>query len=214
MSLKAICAAALMAVGTAAPAASLLKISGGNSVAVPGNNDFKGQLHSLFGLDFYSTNRTITLTHAARLTFFFLGSASGFTNSFASGPISWLETDSNHFISPVAISGSYVLGPGTYKPYFHTPSGGATAAPSYPGNTGFGIFLPSGSASGFSASSLVFGYDDPTSNNPANFDKDYDDFMVQVVASPTPEPEAWASLGVGMGLAAFVARRRRKRAAT
>ena len=212
MSIKAILSIVLTATAVAAEATPVIAVSGGNSFSVASNNDFRTVTNGLNdrGLLYYSTSRTITLTQAATLSLFFLGSESGYQNRFTSGTITWLETDGGgSFVTPVS-QGSYFVPAGSYAPFFSTPSGGATTDPSLPGDNGFGIFMSSDSPDGFTASSLVFGYDDPTSDNPANFDKDYDDFMVQVVATAAPEPAIWAMMLTGFGLSGWVLRRQQR----
>ncbi len=188
-------------------AASFTVSPGSFSAAVPGNNDFKGQLAGL-GLGSYtSTGASIFLATPRTLRFEFLGSESGANNFFtANGITSFQEVDSNNFGAPVLIGQGVFTNAQFQSIFFNSGSASNVLTNAMIGDARFGIFMPGNgtdSDSLFNSNVLHFGFDDMINNN----DDNHDDFLVRV--SAVPEPSTWLSMIMGFGLLGVMARRRR-----
>ena len=188
------------------PAKAAILVDGiGDTMAVPDNFAFKSQLEADSSLVTQSSNLlSISLTEAARITFYALGSESNLENSFFFGSLN--DTEQNYSYDPTRVIGSVdITSPGTLGGLLFTSSGGL---PAVPGLSNFGIFLPSGfSGTSFLTDRLVFGYDD---GGPA--DDDFDDFVIAAQISPIPEVRTWFLMLAGFGLVGMQLRRNRLKA--
>jgi hypothetical protein len=191
----------------AAPASAAVTITTGDTTnPIPGNNDFQANLNALGLFDFTTTNATITLDTGAQILFEFLGSESGFSDTFSTAgatPLSLTENSTleNHFASPIVIGADSFLAGSLAGLLNFTSSGGAAATV---GEDGFGIFLPAGFTGSMSTNTFYLGYDDRINNA----DDNHDDFIVR--ATVLPEPGTWAMMLLGFGAAGFAMRRQRK----
>lgn len=206
-------AAMAMSLPGVAQAAATVTVNFSGTTAVPANNDFQSQLSGL-GFNFYSSlGASLIANGPVSLTFEFLGSESGYSDTFstASGvtytETSWLE---NHFAAPILIGTTYFAG-GDLKNFLNFTTTGVGGANATVGDDGFGIFLARGATSGFSTNVFYIGYDDQITRK----DDNHDDFIVKVtVNSPVPEPSTWAMLLFGFGVVGFALRRRVSRTAS
>ena len=190
-----------------APASAAVTITTGDTTnPIPGNNDFQANLNGLGLFDFTTTNASIVLEDGAQIIFEFLGSESGFNDTFSTAgaaPVSYTETSAieNHFGSPITI-GADTFASGSLAGLLNfTSSGGA---PATVGEDGFGILLPAGFTGSMSTNVFYLGYDDRINNA----DDNHDDFIVR--ATVLPEPGTWAMMLFGFGAAGIAMRRQRK----
>ena len=206
--LTALAGVAALALATPASAGFTVTFTGANPV--PGNNDFQADLASAGLTQFTTTGATITLSEDAQILFEFLGSESGFSDTFfttgALPNLSYTETSSppgeNHFAAPIVI-GVDQLFAGNMANFFNFSSSGPGADATI-GDDGFGIFLGPNAVSGLSTNVLYFGYDEQINMQ----DDNHDDFIVR--ATVLPEPGTWAMMLLGFGAAGFAMRRQRK----
>ena len=209
---KILLAAAAMALSlpVTAQAAANVTINFSGTTPVPANNDFQSQLSGLGLVSYAATGASIFLNGPASLVFEFLGSESGFSDTFStSGGLSLTETSTfeDHFASSILIGTQYFAGGDLTKLLNFTSNFGG---PATVGDSGFGIFLGPRAASGGTYNTFYLGYDDQISN----IDDNHDDFIVKVtVNSPVPEPSTWAMLLFGFGVVGFALRRRMSRSA-
>lgn len=215
--------AGVSAVAMATPASASAVITTGVITAIPSNNDFQAQLNGLGLFNYTDVGAAIALTAPAVLSFDFLGSESGFSDTFTAvgstmtgafiptgftcSGASCTEHSGfeNHFGAPVAM-GSGVYGAGPLAGLLNFTSSGGL--PATIGGDGFGIFIPAG-VSGVLAPTDVFyiGYDDFG----AGPDDNHDDFIVRVTLSPAvPEPATWGMMLLGFGAMGMIIRRSRK----
>jgi hypothetical protein len=195
--------AAALAFGTSANASAIITFNTTNPV--PGNNDFQGDLAGL-GLTLFTTDgATITLTENSLLTFEFLGSESGFDDTFQAGLVSFTETSSFTPWSTTLLGADSFLA-GSLAGLLNFSSTTGPGANATVGDDGFGIFLGANDVSGLSTNVFYLGYDDQITN----VDDNHDDMIIRVTVSPAvPEPATWAMMLLGFGAAGFVLRRRR-----
>ena len=190
----------------AALQAQTVQINFGATGLIPGNNDFQAQLNGLGLTSFTTTGATMTLSANAQIFFEFLGSESGFSDTFTAGPVNYTENTNftNNFASPIALGfASFTAGSLAGLMTF-TSSGGVTATI---GQDGFGIFLGPRQTSGQSVSVFYLGYDDQINNQ----DDNHDDFILRAtVFGPVPEPTTWAMMLVGFAGVGYSMRRRRR----
>jgi len=178
--------------------------------AVPGNNDFATELANMGLYTYVTAGASITLDAAATITFYFLGSESGFDDTFLvpSAGISYQELgDQNHFLAPILLgAGAFDAGVLTGLSFISNGPGANASI----GDDGFGIFLPRGADSPFGPTDwFVLGYDDHINNQ----DDNHDDLMIlAVIGAPVPEPGTWAMLLVGFGALGAAMRRKTSRA--
>lgn len=210
---KMILAAAAMALSlpVTAQAAANVTINFSGATAIPANNDFQGLLAGLGLTSYASAGASIFLNGPASLVFEFLGSESGFFDTFSTaGGLSYTETSSgviNNFAAPILIGTEFFAGGDLTKLLNFTSNGGIAATV---GDDGFGILLGGGDQSGGTFNTFYLGFDDQISN----IDDNHDDFIVKVtVNSPVPEPSTWAMLLFGFGIVGFALRRRISRTA-
>ncbi len=206
-------AIASMALAIPAAAAVTFNVGIGSPVdTIPGNNNFQSNLNAA-GLYLYTAGgATISLSGKATVTFEFLGSESGFSDSFSAraGAIGISENSSFTAWNPVAL-GSLVYNAGSINDWIFTSAGGAQNKGI--GSLEFGIFLPRGAVANGSYSSnvLYLGFDDQITGD----DDNHDDMIIRVTAEDfggqgvVPEPASWAMLIAGFGLVGAVSRRRR-----
>src|SRR5213082_1644749 len=101
--------AGVSALATSSIVSAAATITFGSTVAVPGSNDFQSSLGSLGLSRIASTGADIVLDSDSLITFYFLGSESGFSDTFqttnGAPNISSTENSSfeSHFGSPVLI---------------------------------------------------------------------------------------------------------------
>jgi hypothetical protein len=174
---------------------------------IAGDNDFESALNGL-GLTRYATlGSSIVLDAGTTIRFDFLGSESGYDDTFftISGPaLSFTETTAwqDNFLAPILI-GTAAFGPGSLATLLNFSS--SAGNPATVGLDGFGIFLGPNQLSGAAVDTFYFGYDDQITG-----DDDYDDFIVRATLVAVPEPMTWALLLAGFGLAGAALRRRRQ----
>lgn len=181
-----------------------VQIDFGATNPVPANNDFQGQLAGL-GLTLYTTTgATITLTEDSVLTFEFLGSESGFNDTFEAGSVSFTEMST---FTPWAslLLGADIFSAGDLAGILNFTNSG-NGVTSTVGDDGFGIFLGANDVSGLLTNVFYLGYDDQISN----IDDNHDDMIIKVTVSPAvPEPGTWAMMLLGFGAVGYAMRRRR-----
>jgi PEP-CTERM motif len=196
--------AAALTFGSSANASAIITFGGTNPVPIPGN-DFAGQLAGL-GLTLYTTTgATITLDENSILTFEFLGSESGFNDTFQAGGVNFTET-TGFTAWTNQLLGSNFFAAGSLAGLLNFSSVSGPGANATVGDDGFGIFLTPNNVSGFSTNVFYLGYDDQINN----IDDNHDDMIIRVTVSPAvPEPATWAMMLLGFGAAGFVLRRRR-----
>jgi len=188
--------AGLAALTLAAPAAASVQINFGGTVTVPNNNDFKSQLNGLGLTGIASTGASLILNSDATITFSLLGTESGFSDRFVtiSAPnLSYTENTSfqNDFNAPITIGNAF-FSAGSLAGLLNFSAVGGL--PATVGQTGFGIYVPTGTSSGQSLDTFYIAYDD----QPTNPDRDYDDMIIRAVVHPAvPEPATWAMMLMG-----------------
>lgn len=209
---KTILAAAAMALSlpATAQAAANVTINFSTTNAIPASNDFQSQLNGL-GLTQYATaGASLFLNGPASLVFEFLGSESGYNDTFSTvGGLTYTETSwlEDHFAAPILIGTEYFAGGDLFKLLNFTSNLGVGATV---GDDGFGIFLGPRAVSGGTYNTFYLGFDDEITRQ----DDNHDDFIVRVtVNSPVPEPSTWAMLLFGFGIVGFALRRRLSRTA-
>ncbi len=206
-------AAMAMSLPGVAQAAATVTVNFSGTTAIPANNDFQSQLNGLGFTSYASLGASLIANGPVSLTFEFLGSESGYNDTFSTGSgvtyteSSWFE---NHFAAPILIGTTYFAG-GDLKNFLNFTTSGAGGANATVGDDGFGIFLTRGATSGYSTNVFYLGYDDQITRK----DDNHDDFIVRVtVNSPVPEPSTWAMLLFGFGVVGFALRRRVSRTAS
>ena len=208
-----ILAAAAFALASPATAfaAPVIKAVFPTSAPITASNNFKTNLAAAGFTKYSAPITSLFLTGMAKITWSYMGSESGFKDTFNSvsiGSLSYTETSTgfdNKWHAPVVIgTQTYASATSLSGLLKFTSNYGLTAAP---GSAGFAVFLKPGQASGTGYSTLYFGYDDERSNP----DRDFDDLIVKAVvtAVPVPEPGTWLMLLSGFALVGSVLRRRR-----
>lgn len=183
-----------------------VQINYSTAIPVPSSNDFQGSLSTLGLTRYTAQGATMVLASNSTIFFEFLGSESGFSDTFTAGPVTYTENSSfeNHFGVPIALGSANFLAGSLAGLMTFTSSGGVTATV---GHDGFGIFLGLNQVSGQSFSTFYLGYDDQVTNQ----DDNHDDFIVRATVRPAvPEPATWAMMLVGFGAMGVSLRRRRK----
>ena len=174
--------------------------------AISGNNDFAGDLNTTYGLDNMAagSDTDISLTADALLTFYYLGSESGYMDMFTAGSVMGVENNSDNFPGGILLGSDIFLAGSLMGQLLFSSSSGA---PATIGDEGFGIFLPDDYVSGTGVTEFFIGYDDQLTNPD---DDNHDDFLVRVTVGPAvPEPATWAMMLMGFGAAGYAMRRRR-----
>lgn len=199
----------------AAPAALQAQTVQVNYVAssgVPANNNFVTQLAGLGYTSYTTSGASLILSGPATIYFEFLGSESGFSDTFTAdglyGDPTRTETSGfeNHFASPIPIGFASFLG-GSLTGLLNFTSTGGPMSSATVGMDGFGIFLGRGQTTGQNVSVFYLGFDDQITNQ----DDNHDDFIVRAtVLPPVPEPATWAMMLVGFAGVGVAMRRRRR----
>lgn len=194
----------LSALALPAAGQATVQINFTTTAPVPGSNDFQSQLSGL-GLTRFTTNlATLILSSNSIITFEFLGSESGFNDTFTAGPVTYSEftTLTNNFASPIALGSANFSAGSLLNLLNFTSSGGA---PATVGQDGFGIFLGANQTSGQSFSTFYLGYDDQITNQ----DDNHDDMIIRAtVRDAVPEPATWAMMLLGFAGIGMAFRRR------
>lgn len=173
---------------------------------VPLNNDFQAQLAGLGLTSFTTTGATMILDSNATIFFEFLGSESGFSDTFTAGPATYTENTgfTDNFAAPIPIGFASFLAGSLGGLLNFTSSGGVAATV---GMDGFGIFLGANQTTGQSFSTFYLGYDDQITAQ----DDNHDDFIVRAtVLGAVPEPTTWAMMLMGFAGVGYSMRRRRR----
>lgn len=194
---------AALALCGAAPANAAAIIDFTSTTPISGLNDFQSDLN-LLGLSQVATlGSSIMLNADSVITFEFLGSESGFSDTFATATLSFTEFTSfvDNFASPVLI-GSEGFNAGSLAGLLNFTSSGGV--PATVGSDGFGIFLGPNAVSGDAYSVFYFGYDDQITNQ----DDDFDDFIVRATITAVPEVSTWAMMLFGFAAAGYTLRRK------
>jgi hypothetical protein len=194
----------------AAPTISV--VGGFGPMAIPAINNFKSELMGA-GFTQYTTSSNLFLTGMAKITYYYMGSESGFFNRFTAGSSSYTETSGGYetkWLSPVLIGTQTYATGGSLAGLLGFSSASVGGLPSPLGSDGFGVFLTAGKTTGYST--IYFGYDDERSRP----DDNHDDFIVKAVitAVPVPEPGTWAMLLSGFAIVGSLLRRRRSNGVT
>jgi hypothetical protein len=207
--------AAILSAVLAMPAAAAVTFNvgiGSPVQAIPTNNNFQGNLNGVGLYQYTAGGASVSLSGKANVTFEFLGSESGFSDSFSAGGGAIFVSENSSFTAwnPVTL-GSLTYNAGSITDWIFNSSGGAQNKGI--GTLEFGIFLPRGAvANGIYASNVLYlGFDDQINGD----DDNHDDIIIRVTAEDfggqgtVPEPASWAMLIAGFGLVGAVSRRRR-----
>lgn len=181
-------------------------------------NNFKTNLNTAGFTNFTTPITSLILSGMANVTWSYMGSESGFKNTFNTvhiGTLSYTETSGgfdNKWNAPVLIgTQTYAAATNLTSLLSFSSNLGLTAGV---GSAGFAAFLKpgAGSVSGAGYTTIYFGYDDERSRP----DRDYDDFIVRatITAVPVPEPGTWAMLLAGFAIVGSLLRRRRSNGVT
>jgi PEP-CTERM motif len=207
--------AAIASMALAMPAAAAVTFNVGIGAPVkviPGNNDFRGNLDAATLYEYTAGGATISLSGKATLTFEFMGSESGFHDSFSAAGGTITASENSSFTAWGSVPrGSAVYNAGPITDWLFSSSGGAVNKGV--GTLEFGIFLPRGQLAGgnYSSNVLYLGFDDQITGD----DDNHDDMIIRVTAEDfggqgtVPEPASWAMLIAGFGMVGAVSRRRR-----
>jgi hypothetical protein len=202
--------AALSALALPASANASVEITWPSTTPVPGpggsagaDNMFYPELSGILGANpvYASVGAAINLTEAYVLRFEFLGSESGFDDTFSSVGLSYTETSphnpgENHFGAPILIGEAYYAA-GSLAGLLNFTTSGLTGKAATVGEAGFGIFLPNDQKklSLGIGDSFYFGYDDEITG-----DDNHDDFLIKAtILSAVPEPSTWLLMILGFG---------------
>ena len=219
--LAALAALSALALPAQAQATATITFPGTEAIPGPGggpgsDNMFAGELSGL-GLDvFASLGADIVLDVAHVIRFDFLGSESGFSDTFTAGAVTWTETSAhdpgeNHFAAPIFL-GLDAFGAGSLAGSLNFTTSGFPIQPGTQpvttvGDLGFAIFLPRAAQSGLvlnDGDSFYIGFDDYISG-----DDNHDDFIVRATLLPAvPEPSTWLLMILGFGAIGFGMRQR------
>ena len=205
--LAALACTTMIALPASAQAAAIIDF--GTSTEISESNNFKSLLNGLGLTRYASLGSSITLDAGSSIRFEFLGTESGYSDTFSTvpGALSYTEATllQNNFLAPILI-GTAAFDAGTLAGLLNFSSSGGD--PATIGQKGFGVFLGPNQVSGAAVNTFYFGYDDRITG-----DDDFDDFIVRatlLAAEPraVPEPATWGLLLAGFGLAGFALRRR------
>ncbi len=185
----------------AAPATAVsFTVTPGFSAGLVRGNDFRRDLRALGLTRITSRDASMTLARTARLQFSYMGSESGFINSFVVGNNRFAETNKANWGAAPMFTSLQLAGPVTN--WLFTSNRGVQNRGI--GTREFAIFLPASLPDGrYTTNRLLLGFDDQINNR----DDDHDDFIVAV--SGVPEPASWLMLMAGFGLAGSALRRQR-----
>ena len=199
-------AAAIGALAPSAAANAAIVVSFSGTQALPAANDFSSELTGL-GLTRYATSGIDLVADApGTITFEFLGSESGFDDSFEAPGISFTEMSSfeNHFASPIEL-GSSLFSTGSLAGLINFLS--SEGKTSTVGEQGFALFLDPIQVSEQAVSVFYLGFDDQVTGQ----DDDYDDLIIRgTYTGAIPEPGTWALMILGFGAIGGLLRLQRK----
>ena len=198
--------AGLSAIALPAAAQAQVQINYTGSTAIPALNDFQSQLSGLNLTRYTALGATLVLASNSTIFFEFLGSESGYSDTFTAGSVTFTETSSfqNQFGAPISLGSANFLA-GSLAGLLNFTS--SLGAPATVGQDGFGIFLSPTQVSGQSFSTFYLGYDDQVTNQ----DDNHDDFIVRArVVAAVPEPTSWAMMLIGFAGVGYSMRRRRR----
>jgi len=176
----AVAVAAMLSGGGVAEAASLT-VTGGTTIAIPGNNDFKVQLTAA-GATGLTWGGLLGVDGPGTVTYTYMAAESGYINTFnvyTQGSydivaLQFSKTEGNEAWAANVLIGSQEVAAGALSLEFTSNNG----VPAQNGGNSFGIYQTSNP-------NLVFlGYDD----NGAGPDGDYDDMIIKVEFAPVPVP--------------------------
>lgn len=190
----------------AAAQAQTVQVNYGVTNPVPANNNFQAQLAGLGFTSFTTTGATLILDSNAQIFFEFLGSESGFSDTFTAGSVTYTENSSlsNNFGAPIALGWESFLA-GSLGGLLNFTS--SLGMPATVGSDGFGIFLGPNQTSGQSVSVFYLGYDDQINNQ----DDNHDDLIIRAtIHPPVPEPTTWAMMLIGFAGVGYAMRRSRR----
>lgn len=185
------------AIGIALPQAAnaAVIVSFASADALPAGNNFNSALTGL-GLTRYATSGVGLVVDApGTITFDFLGSESGYNDSFEAPGVSFTETSSfqNNFASPISIGSVFFPSGNLTDVISFLSSGGKTATV---GDAGFTLFLDPIQISEQAVSVFYLGFDDQITGQ----DDDFDDIIIRgTYAGAMPEPGTWLMLIMGFG---------------
>lgn len=198
LALAATCLA--LALPAAANAAADVTINFGATTAIPLNNDFRTNLSALGFTRYATLGSSIILNQATSITFHYMGSESGFTDTFTAGSV--LGVENNQAVWSPVLLGTSGFAAGSLATFLNFTSSGGIAATV--GQDGFGIFVGDNQVSGSNFTTFYFGYDDEI----RNVDDNHDDFIIRATVNAVPEPATWAMLVFGFGIVGSTLRRR------
>jgi hypothetical protein len=173
---------------------------------VPANNNFVSFLNGLGFTQYVQGALTsLVMNQAASIQFYFLGTESGFSDTFTTSNISFTENTSfqDNTAAPIYLGGTLFNAGSLAGLISFSNSGNATV--STVGTPGFGIYLPQGFQSGGTLTEFYIGYDDEV----LNIDDNHDDMIIKAVVTAVPEPTTWAMFVAGFGLIGWSIRRRK-----
>ena len=200
----------LLASALPVAAQAAVKITFDDKTTISDDNDFKSLLNGLGLTKYTSDGASLVLTENSIITFYLLGSESGFNDSFSTiSTPNLIKSENtpfqNNFGAPVSI-GAGAFNAGSLAGLLKFSSIGGK--PATVGDEGFGIFLKKGQVSGESFSTFYFGYDDQI----LGADNDYDDLIIKaVVTSAVPEPATWAMFLFGFAAVGGAMRAQRRK---
>jgi len=189
----------MCAASSPAMAAKFVVGTGVDVSPLSSNNDFRSQLAGR-GLTVLRTNAPLSINGAAKITYEYFASESGFRDTFKSGSVSYTETNKSTF-APVLMGTATFQNPSDFFAQF-TSSGHRQVHK--PGSVHFGYVLPTGTTGKFTTSTLWIAYDDQINNA----DDNHDDFIIRATIAGVPEPATWAMMIGGFGMAGAALRRR------
>ena len=209
---KLLVSAAALALTAMPASAGVIVNVGAPILPIPAaTNNFFTELTALGFTNFTSTGASLLLTGPSNITFEFLGTESGYFDSFSTtgpGAVNVTESSSgviNSFATPFDF-GTQLFAPGNLAGLLNFTSN--FGVPATVGDVGFGIFLPAGFVSGSSVTTLYFGYDDQDSGRIGSDDDNHDDLIIRATITAVPEPATWAMMITGFGLTGAALRRR------
>jgi hypothetical protein len=217
--LAAVAALCALALPASAQATATITFPGTDPIPGPGgapsvlDNMFAPELAGLGMTVFASTGADIVLDIAHLIKFEFLGSESGYSDTFTAGSVTHTELTAhvpgeNHFAAPIFL-GYEAFGPGSLSGLLNFTTTDAEGDPATVGDSGFAIFLSERFQSGGvlnEGDSFYIGYDDKITG-----DDNHDDFLVKAtLLSAVPEPSTWLLMILGFGAIGFGMRQRKQ----
>ena len=210
--LAASAAAVALTVTTAANAAPTFTVTlTSNAYAIPvgvGNagNDFSDPLKNVYGLTYEALGALVSATEDGIVTFEYMGSESGYLDTFTGGSAVLTETSGGTeglFDPGKEPTSSFIPGTDLTNLLQFTSSGGVSAKP---GQSGFAVYLPGYQDVGTTYTSDVIwlAYDDGGGGP----DDNHDDMIIRATIRAVPEPATWAMMVAGVAAVGLSMRRR------